>query len=489
MPERMATNIPENDLRFSQLAVRQGWILPDQARTIMELYLRYQARGGEVPSIGRILVNKGFIGRKQGEQILRYIHKGEPLPAPVLVQNPAQQSLSINQETVAAPRPRTEGFPVPATRTVNVSPNDLQNARQAAGAGNRQGAPALPAFSTKTTVKLPSASSVPAFIDPTIPGAHMPPQSKPPPKQPVRDTESAILAGLGALVLSKELQELKGYKIESVVGEGSMGIVYKAIQLSMEREVALKVLPPERTKDTKFIEEFLAEARNAGRLNHPNLIRVHEVGRSGSLFYYSMEFIEGMRLDELMDECEGGRLDPKQAVNIFTQVASALDYGQRAGIIHREVRPNAVMVSADGHAKLSDLGMAKDEASRFLIGENAYYVSPEQAQGATADTRSDVYSLGCCMYHALTGERPFEGGTPKVVLAKRLHEPTPNPRLENPHLPKELCQAIMKMMQRNPAQRYQTPGEVVDDLKKIGIYSPMPTPSKSKGGTRKRFSR
>ena len=485
----MATNIPENDLRFSQLAVKQGWILPDQARTIMELYLRFQARGGEVPSIGRILVNKGFIGRKQGEQILRHIYKGEPLPAPTPPPPNVTQSLTIKQETAAVPRPRTDGIPVPATRLANVSPFDLPQAHQAGGDENRP-ASGLPVFSTKTTVKLSSSGSgAPAFIDPKIHGAHMPPQPKPASNKPVRDTESAILAGLGALVLSKELQELKGYKIASVVGEGSMGIVYKAMQLSMEREVALKVLPPERTQDSKFVEEFLAEARNAGRLNHPNLIRVHEVGRSGKLFYYSMEFIEGMRLDELMDECEGGRLDSKQAVNIFTQVASALEYGQRAGIIHREIRPNAVMVSSDGHAKLSDLGMTKDEASRFLIGENAYYVSPEQAQGTPADTRSDIYSLGCCMYHALTGERPFEGGAPKVVLAKRLHEPTPNPRLENPHLPKELCQLVMKMMQRNPQQRYQTPGEVVDDFKKIGVYSPIPTPGKTKGGSRRRFSR
>ena len=113
-------------------------------------------------------------------------------------------------------------------------------------------------------------------------------------------------------------------------------------------------------------------------------------------------------------------------MHIFSQIASALDYGFRSGIIHREIRLNAVMVTPDGHAKLADLGLVKDEQTRFLIGENAYYVAPEQALGKPADTRSDIYSLGCCLFQALTGERPFDdGGTPKEVLMRRLTAPIP----------------------------------------------------------------
>jgi predicted Ser/Thr protein kinase len=430
----MATNIPEEQLQFSQLAVKQGWIIPEQARAAMELYRRYQDKGGEQPSIARILVNKGFIGRKQGEQILRHIYKGEPLPPPA--------------------------------HLIDAQPS----------------APAHP----QKPVKPPS---VPALATPAPP---VPKFTAAPPAKPVpKDTESAILKGMGALVLSKELMEIKGYQIESVVGEGAMGVVYKAVQLSMEREVALKVLPPERTKDSKFVEEFLAEARNAGRLNHPNLIRVHEVGKSGSLFFYSMEYIEGHRLDEMMDECDNGRLDPKQTVNIFSQVASALDYGFRSGIIHREVRPNAVMITADGLAKLADLGLVKDEQNRFLIGENAYYVAPEQATGKFVDTRSDIYSLGCCMFQALTGERPFdEGGTPKEVLLRRLHAPPPNPAAFNPKLPPELTRIVVRMMQREASHRFQTPGEVVDALKKAAFISPTPVSKKPVVRTaRRRFRR
>ncbi len=441
----MATNIPEEQLRFSQLAVKQGWIQPDQARMAMELYRRYQEKGGEVPSIGRILVNRGWLGRKQGEQILRHIYKSEALP-------------SNTPSAPSAPQP-----------------------------------PTLPA-----TTRTPSSPFVPAVRPPSVPALSTPnppvpktPAPLPPKPPPPKDTDSAILQGMGALVLSKELLEIKGYKIESVVGEGAMGIVYKAKQLSMERDVALKVLPPDRTKDSKFVEEFLAEARNAGRLNHPNLIRVHEVGRSGSLFYYSMEYIDGQRLDELMDEYSEGRMDAKEAVHIFSQAASALDYGFRSGIIHREIRPNAVMVTPDGLAKLADLGLVKDEQNRFLIGENAYYVAPEQAQGKPADTRSDIYSLGCCLFQAVTGERPFDqGGTTREVMLRRLHAPLPNPLQFNPKLPQELCRIIHRMLQRDPGQRYQTPGEVVEALKKVTFFTPISTPPKtSLKATKKRFRR
>lgn len=407
----MATIIPEEQLRFSQLAVKQGWIQPEQARAAMELSLRYQSSGGDVPSIARILVNKGWLDHAQGEKILRHIHAGEPLQS---------------------------------ARTV----------------------PPAPAM-----LKTPT---VPALATPSLP---VPKSPKPLPKPaPVRDTESAILQGMGALVLSKELLEIKGYKIQSVVGEGAMGIVYKAMQLSMDREVALKVLPPERTKDLKFVEEFLAEARNAGRLNHPNLVRMHEVGKSGSLYYYSMEYVDGQRLDEMIDEFSEGRMDAKRAVQIFSQAAAALDYGFRAGIVHREIRPNAIMVTSEGHAKLADLGLVKDEQTRFLTGENAYYVAPEQALGKPGDTRSDIYSLGCCLFQAVTGERPFDsGGTQKEVLMRRLQVQVPNPQQFNPNLPAELSKIVTKMMQRDPAQRYQNPGEVVEALKKVTFSAPTVT--------------
>jgi serine/threonine-protein kinase len=284
---------------------------------------------------------------------------------------------------------------------------------------------------------------------------------------PLVDSKETLRKGMGALAVRKDL--VKGYQILQVKGEGSMGTVYRAQQLSMDRTVALKVLPPERTKDQRFVEEFLSEARNAGRLNHPNLIHVHEVNKSGDVYYYSMEYIEGVRLDEWMDECEGGRVDPKRAAQVFIQIAGALDYGFRAGVIHREIRLNSIMVCEDGQAKLADLGLTKGEQTRFLDGENAAYVAPEQISGEPVDTRTDIYCLGCCLYHCLTGESPFAGGSPKEVLSRRLTAPTPNPLEHNPNLPPDLAKVVMKMMARRPADRYQTPAEAAEALKSINF--------------------
>ena len=416
--------IPDTQVQFAQLAVKQKLVSPEQVRTALELFRRYQKAGGETPSIGRILVQKGLLNRSQAEVLLRHLMKGEPLP-------PAN---AVSERRQAAPPP--------------IAPPPAQNV-----------AVAQPDFDVLDELGLEPPGSA---IDLPVGSAEPP---------PVVDERKALIEGLGATVLPKELKDIKGYKITNVIGEGSMGIVYRAHQISMDRAVALKVLPAARTKDARFVEEFLTEARNAGRLNHPNLIRVHEVTKTGETYYYSMEYVEGQRLDEWMDEMEGGRLEAKQVINVFSQVGAALDYGFRSGIIHREIRPNTIMVGDDGQAKLADLGLTKDEETRFLDGENAYYVSPEQVKGLDPDTRADIYSLGCCMFHCLTGELPFEGGGPKEVLSRRITAPTPDPCTFNSDVPRELASVVMKMMARDPNSRYQTPAEMVDALKRLAIAS------------------
>ncbi|HYG76947.1 MAG TPA: serine/threonine-protein kinase [Planctomycetota bacterium] len=437
----MSQVIPDDQVQFAQLAVKQRYIQPEQVRAALDLYRRYKAAGGEVPSIARILIGKGWMDRQRGEMLYRHLLKGEPLP-PAAIAYAAPAAAAVN----AAPIPARKGTP-----PGNVRPN-LD--------GEFEILDDLGLEPPGSAIDLPVQSNAAA---------------------PVVDEREAWIKGMGATVVRKDL--VKGYKITQVMGEGSMGIVYRAHQISMDRTVALKVLPEDKTKDQRFVEEFLAEARNAGRLNHPNLIRVHEVGKSGDTYYYSMEYVEGQRLDEWMDECEGGRLDPKQAVNVFIQVAQALDYGFRAGVIHREIRPNTIMVNEDGQAKLADLGLTNDEQTRFLDGENAYYVSPEQVQGGNVDTRTDIYCLGCCLFHCLTGELPFEGGAPKEVLNRRLNEPTPDPREYNPAISPELSRIVMRMMARTPAERFQAPAEVADALKRVTFAAPpaqkKPLPARS----------
>ena len=423
----MATLVPPEQIQFAQLAASQRFVSPEQVRAAIDLYRRYEASGGEQPSMARILVGKGWLKSAQGQVLLRHLYEGAPLP----VQNGAGAQMSL-EEAVSVPMPISESKEMPKLESAEFEQLDD-----------------LGLEPPGSNIDLPVTSGMQP--------------------QPVVDERQALIKGLGATVMRPELREIKGYKITQVIGEGSMGIVYKAHQISMDRTVALKVLPAEKTKDQRFVDEFLTEARNTGRLNHPNLIRVHEVGKAGDTYYYSMEYVDGQRLDEWMDECEGGRLDPKEAVKVFVQIASALDYGFRAGVIHREIRPNAVLVGDDGQAKLSELGLVKDEHTRFLDGENACYVAPEQAKGMPVDTRSDVYSLGCCLFHCLTGEPPFQGGSPKEVLSRRLVAVTPDPRELNPDIPIDLANVVMKMMARDLKERFQTPAEVAESLKKISF--------------------
>jgi serine/threonine protein kinase len=433
----MSQVIPDNQVQFAQLAVKQRFIIPEQVRAALELYRRYQSAGGEIPSIARILVGKGWLSRQNGEVLLRHLLKGEPLPS---VQTGGYAGPSA-PPMPSAPPPGRKSTPAGTARPNLDSDFEILDELGLEPPGS--------------AIDLPASSQ---------------------PASAVVDEREAWIKGMGATVVRKDL--VKGYKITQVMGEGSMGIVYRAHQISMDRTVALKVLPEERTQNQRFVEEFLAEARNAGRLNHPNLIRVHEVGKSGDTYYYSMEYVEGQRLDEWMDECEGGRLDPKQAVNVFVQVAQALDYGFRNDVIHREIRPNTIMVNEDGQAKLADLGLTKDEQTRFLDGENAYYVAPEQVNAEPIDTRADIYCLGCCLFHCLTGELPFEGGAPKDVLNRRLAEPIPDPRDFNDDISQDLAKIVMRMMAKSPGERYQTPAEVADSLKKVS-FAPPPTAKKT----------
>jgi predicted Ser/Thr protein kinase len=427
----MAAEIPADQFQFAQIAATQRFTSSDNVKAAVDLYQRYLSAGGEQPSMARILVGKGWISRSQGATILRHLIEHEPLPA---VNNPGAPVVFEELSPIAEVHEGSVGSSALGLPPIQSSEFDIDE---------------LGLEPPGSNVDLPVSS-----------GAEQP---------PVVDERQALIQGLGATVLRKELKDIKGYKITQVIGEGSMGTVYKAHQISMDRTVALKVLPAEKTKDQRFVEEFLTQARNMGRLNQPNLIRVHEVGKSGDTYFYSMEYVEGQRLDEWMDECEGGRLEVKEAVKVFIQVAAALDYGFRAGVIHREIRPNTIMVGDDGQAKLADLGLTKDEQTRFLDGENAYYVAPEQAKGLPSDTRTDIYSLGCCLFHCLTGEPPFQGGAPRDVLSRRLVAVTPDPREINPDVPVDLSQIVMRMMARDPKERFQTPSEVAEALKKVSI--------------------
>ena len=222
-------------------------------------------------------------------------------------------------------------------------------------------------------------------------------------------------------------EQIAGYRLLELLGEGAMGRVFKARQLSLDRDVAIKVLSPELAKDTAYVERFQTEARAVARLNHTNLVSGIDVGEANGIHYLVMEYADGNTVASLLRR--GGPLDEERALVIAQQVARALDHAHRNAMLHRDVKPDNVILTRDGVAKLCDLGLARlgetSEAGQRM-GTPAY-ISPEQARGETqVDARTDLYSLGATLFHMLAGRPPFEAATPAALLAKHLTEPAPS---------------------------------------------------------------
>ncbi len=255
-------------------------------------------------------------------------------------------------------------------------------------------------------------------------------------------------------------QSIGRFEIIEEIGRGGMGIVYRARQTALGRQVAIKVLPPQlAAREGNSVERFFREARAAAKLTHPNIVTIHDVGQQDDFYYIVMEEVKGRPLHVMLRE--SGRLSVKQAAAILTQVASALDYAHSQGVIHRDVKPANILVRDDGTAKLVDFGIARVAqepgltATGFSFG-TAAYVAPEQIEGAEASAVSDIYSLGVVLYEMLTGQPPFRGATPTSVLYKHVHEPPPTLRSLAPDLPAKLEPIIKKALAKDPVDRYPT---------------------------------
>jgi serine/threonine protein kinase len=230
---------------------------------------------------------------------------------------------------------------------------------------------------------------------------------------------------------SKDLagKTLAGYKIMEKIGSGGMGTVYRAEQISMSRDVALKVLYHRYSQDEVFVKRFIREARSAGGLNHSNIVRVYDVGQENGFYFMSMEFVKGRSVhDILIDE---GCMAPERALDVIVQTARALEHAQKRDIIHRDVKPENIIIDEEGHVKLADLGLAKNigmaqEASMTVEGQvmgTPQYMSPEQvSDSSSVDHRTDLYSLGASLYYMVTGDRPFEGNTAVEIMVSVIHD-------------------------------------------------------------------
>lgn len=282
---------------------------------------------------------------------------------------------------------------------------------------------------------------------------------------------------------------LENYRILAKVGEGGMGAVYKAKQLSLNRIVALKILPSKLALDKSYIARFLREARVAAKLNHENIIYVIDVGESGGVYYFAMEYVEGKTVRQLL--AEQTILPEPRAIEISLQITKALEHAYSYGIIHRDVKPANIMITdKESIVKLCDFGLAKEldlksKATRHgAVAGTPYYISPEQITGGDVDTRSDIYSMGATMYHMATGELPFSGKSAPIVMVKQLHERPLHPRAKNPKLSRAFDAVVMKCLAKNPSQRYQSPSDLVKALNQLSSPARRKAPRGAHAGHR-----
>ena len=256
------------------------------------------------------------------------------------------------------------------------------------------------------------------------------------------------------------------YEIVSKVGSGGMADVYKAKDHKLNRFVAMKVMKPEFSSDTNFISKFQREAQAAAGLAHPNVVNVFDVGEDQGVNYIVMELVEGITLKEYISK--KGKLTVKEATSIAIQVAMGLEAAHNRNIVHRDIKPQNIIISTDGKVKVTDFGIAR-AASSNTISTNAmgsvHYSSPEQVRGGYSDYKSDIYSLGITMYETVTGMVPFDGDTTVAIAIKHLQEEMIPPSEITPDLPHSLEEIIMKCTQKSPDRRYSTLAELINDLK------------------------
>ena len=270
-----------------------------------------------------------------------------------------------------------------------------------------------------------------------------------------------------------QMQQIPGYQILSKLGAGAMAAVFKARQVSLDRIVAIKVLPKRMSENKEFVDRFYKEGKAAAKLNHANIVGAVDVGEANGFHYFVMEYVEGQTVYDKLEK--GERYTEKEALKLIIQTCEALAHAHKAGFIHRDVKPKNIMITRDGNAKLADMGLAREtadvEAAQAEAGKaygTPYYIAPEQIRGELdVDARADLYSLGATFYHMVTGRVPFDAPTPSAVMHKHLKEELIPPDHLNPELSAGVGEIIEVAMAKKPKNRYQTAEEMLTDLKRV----------------------
>jgi|GEM_PF-15330 len=258
------------------------------------------------------------------------------------------------------------------------------------------------------------------------------------------------------------------YKVVDFIAEGGMAVIYEGTDLLLVRKVAIKILKEQFVKDKIILERFYREARAAGALSHANIVSIYDIGKEGDIYFIIMEYVSGGSLDEYLRKKKV--LSPQEVVKIGIQICRALDYAHERGIIHRDIKPQNILLTDDKKVKVGDFGIARAISSRTLteVGEilgSVYYFSPEQAQGKPSDKETDIYSLGVVLYQLITGQVPFTGESIIEIALKHVKEIPKKPSRLNPDTPLELERIILKAMSKQPRARYHTAYEMLTDLK------------------------
>ena len=274
-------------------------------------------------------------------------------------------------------------------------------------------------------------------------------------------------------LVNESPERIGPYEIRGRLGAGGMGVVYLGWDPRLDRSVAVKTLRSERVQDIDARDRFLKEARAVAAVSHPNVTQIHDIGEQDGSIWFAMEYLEGIALDRML--AEQGPLTAERAVDFVRQAARGLEAAAERGIIHRDIKPGNLVLSADGKLKVTDFGLAKHTAadtdvtsSTVFIG-TPDYIAPERAAGDPVDLRSDIYSLGATFYELVTGQPPFSGPNPVAVISKHLRDSVPPPREIRSGLSYPLNLLILRMLSKDPARRPQDYGQLVRQLDRLPV--------------------
>ncbi len=301
-------------------------------------------------------------------------------------------------------------------------------------------------------------------------------------RQPVDDSAGWLTGGHQVAARDLTGADLGDFHVEKLIGRGGMGEVYLANQRSLNRPVALKVLRTDQSRSASFLDRLRSEATAVAKLNHPNIVHVYTLDKVDEIQFIAMEYVQGTNLKDYL--IKKGPLDLPLAISVMRQVGQAIGAAGELGLIHRDVKPENILMTRKGRVKVADFGLCRDsDQSRAALTQpgltmgTPLYMSPEQSQGHKVDHRSDLYSLGVTFYHLLTGEPPFEGDSPLAIALKHIRE-TPRRMLElRPDLPAELDRIVLKLLAKSPADRYQSAAEMLVDLGRLKEQLPTSTHS------------